>query len=317
MIIETPSPIKRNSGDMTGICPSIPDRVPREFKRILLVDPPTALKRHHCPSLGLSCLRSALLKSGFQVDSINLIKSRDPFRDLESALGNIDAVGITSNVASAHYVRQLGSHIRAVSPSTPVIVGGPFATTAPEQLLPNHADWVVIGEGEQTLVELLRKSSPVDVHGAAFADPSNQSIVINPPRKPISNLDSLPFPVWLEPDTRTYYLNSGNRNPLAGIMTSRGCPYDCVNCTKKVFGYKFRTRSAENVLQEVLYLKNRYHIRECFIWDDAFNIDIPRAKRILSGLAELDTGIRFAFPNAFRADYADEEFFRLMKAAGV
>jgi Fe-S oxidoreductase len=136
-----------------------------------------------------------------------------------------------------------------------------------------HCDYVVRGEGEETVVELLEALSdggkPYGVKGVSFWD--GDQIVHNPPRPLVQDLDSLPFP--------DLDLIVGKENmSVTPILTSRGCPYNCTFCSvTEMFGHKFRRRSVENVMEELRLLKPR----SVFFYDDIFNADAERMANLL------------------------------------
>jgi len=147
--------------------------------------------------------------------------------------------------------------------------------------------------------------------------------VHNPPRQLPQDLDRLPFPAHhlykierytnlqprtdgLDPHARAYT-----------IITSRGCPYQCIYCSKAVTGNTWRPRSPENVVEEWRKLVVDMRATEIGVTDDVMTLDLPRAKRICQLL--IDEGLNrvpWITIHGIRADNTDPELFRLMKAAG-
>ena len=82
-------------------------------------------------------------------------------------------------------------------------------------------------------------------------------------------------------------------------------------------GKKFRGRSAENVIEEIRFLKQQYDIKELEFIDDIFNFDIGRAKDIFRGIIDADLGLKISFPNGLKYEMIDDELLRLFKEAGV
>ena len=105
------------------------------------------------------------------------------------------------------------------------------------------------------LLDALEKGLPVNnVNGIAYR--SDDGIVKTLQRDHIKNLDDLPFPAWeLFPKHRKYFWNPKGKIYYP-LMTSRGCPLDCIHCTKLIHGYKYRTRSVGNIISEIKYLKS-------------------------------------------------------------
>lgn len=100
------------------------------------------------------------------------------------------------------------------------------------------------------------------------------------------------------------------------IFTSRGCPYRCIYC-HNIFGKKFRKRTAENVFAEIKELHDRYGVDEIHIFDDIFNLDIQRAKKICDLIINSNIRIKLAFPNALRGDTMDKGLILKLKHAGA
>lgn len=207
-----------------------------------------------------------------------------------------------------------------------VIVGGPHSTMYYSDILEDrNIDVAVVGEAERTFIELLRafedKSDLRKIRGIAFYE--NGKVIFTGLQEFIEDLDSLPFPAWDLIDIKAYsrWTVMPMSNILSGkkymsIFTSRGCPYRCIYCYN-TFGRRFRKRSPENVLVEIRELYNRYKIDEIHIFDDIFNFDKDRAKRICELIIDSGTKIKIAFPNALRGDLMDEDLLLSLKRAGT
>jgi radical SAM superfamily enzyme YgiQ (UPF0313 family) len=157
----------------------------------------------------------------------------------------------------------------------PVVMGGAHPTFLPDDSL-QHCDYVIRGEGEETVVEFLEAlnngEKPYGVKGVSFRD--GEQIVHNPPRPLVQDLDALPFP--------DLSLIHGKENmSVTPVLTSRGCPYDCTFCSvTQMFGHKFRRRSVENVMEELRFLKPK----GVFFYDDIFNADAERMANLLESM---------------------------------
>jgi len=275
------------------------------------------------PPAGLGYLSAVLRDAGYNVividaaaENLSLSKVIKRLKAWEP-----DVIGITTNITSSRKAIMTARFIRATLEQIPIIMGGPWATIEYRKILKARiADYVVIGEGERTIVELLDKIHDKielnDVKGIAFLK-SDGILVKTEERECITDLDSLPFPAWdLFPPSRKY--NYGRRRqPFFPIVTTRGCPYDCIHCTKVVHGYAYRKRSVENVIQEIRYLKEKFGIKEIFIIDDSFNLDINRAEKIMEEIIRNKFNILIRLSNGIRADKITPRLGRKMKAAGV
>lgn len=207
-----------------------------------------------------------------------------------------------------------------------VIVGGPHSTMYYKDILRDeNVDVAVLGEGEETFCELLKsykeKIDMREVQGIVYK--KGTKLIVTDSRRPIPDLDRLPFPAWDLIDVERYSspkifsMNSilaGKR--YMGIFSSRGCPYHCLYC-HNIFGKSYRMRRAENVVREISEVHYRYNVDEIHIFDDIFNFDIKRAKRICDLIVAEGMKINIAFPNALRGDLMDEELILKLKQAGA
>lgn len=202
--------------------------------------------------------------------------------------------------------------------------GGPYPTDDPQGALAGGClDCAVIGEGEVTFNELagriLRGEMWQTVPGIAFADGGR--VIKTQSRPLIQDIDSLPLPDYSHIDFNKFsnqYLTFTSKisKPHANIMTTRGCPYRCSYC-HNILGKRFRARSPESVLAEISFIYNSFGITDFQIIDDIFNFDIARAKRICDLIKSSGMKLTLSFPNAIRADRADDELIDKMCEAGT
>jgi radical SAM superfamily enzyme YgiQ (UPF0313 family) len=221
-----------------------------------------------------------------------------------------DLVGISTITSTAPRAYAIADRIREMR--IPVIMGGPHVTYLAEEAL-EHTDFVIRGEGERALTELIDAREV----GGDYSRISNLSYkkdqqIIHNPRQPLAdNLDSLPFPdlSLLKRDQPT----KGRRSTIP-VLTSRGCPFDCTFCSVTgMFGKKYRFRSAENVLAELRQYNSRRNM--IFFYDDNFTANRKRTKELLEGM--IREKFKFHWTTQVRADVAkDVELVRLMKRAG-
>jgi len=159
-----------------------------------------------------------------------------------------------------------------------VILCGADATDHAEAYLSYGADYVLLGEGEETLVELLDNltgkmdGAPDDIPGLAFRD---GELVRQTPRRPdIHQLDSLPFPAWDLVDVpryRTIWLEKHGYFSM-NMVTTRGCPFHCNWCAKPIWGQRYNSRSPENVVAEMKWLKETYAPDHIWFADDILGL---------------------------------------------
>ena len=235
-----------------------------------------------------------------------------------------DVIGIRSLTISKDCVKVVAKTVKDWNRNCFLITGGPYATDDPfDALNDGLVDVAVIGEGENTIIDLIQscldKTSFTQIPGLAFQ--LNGQCKKTIARELIFDLDSIPFPDYSEVDLDQFsnrFLNFTAKisSPHANIMTSRGCPYRCAYC-HNVLGKKFRSRSPENVLEEIRYINDQYGITDFQIIDDIFNLDMNRAKKICDLIIKSGMKLTFAFPNAIRADRVDEELVDKMAEAGT
>lgn len=153
----------------------------------------------------------------------------------------------------------------------PVIICGSDATDHYQAYLEKGADYVIRGEGELTLNELMEfltgKSAipPQEITGLAFFD-ENKKLLVTLPRQVMKDLDELPFPAWDLVDT-DHYKNiwmAKHGYYSVNMVTTRGCPYKCNWCAKPIWGQRYNVRSPQNIVQEILWLQE--HIKPDHIW---------------------------------------------------
>lgn len=279
---------------------------------MLLIDP-VSCEWWTAPSLGLGWIASALERIGIEPEIIDCQITRHYKKEILTSLKKHPSVGISSTIGSISSALDISSLIREYSPKTRIIFGGPHPTAIYEKLIPKYADIVVLGEGEDTIVELMQEKDFSKIRGIAYWD---GSLRVNPRRPFIEDLDRLGHPAWRLYDLKRYRYASA-RIPFAMITTSRGCPYNCIYCSKFVHGYKTRLRSLESVLDEIDYLKYGLRTREIRIMDDNFVFSTERVKQFCEMIIDKDyKNLRFALSNGIRADIAVPEMFELLAKAG-
>lgn len=282
-------------------------------------------------SLGLLYIAAVLERAGYEV-SVNNIHDYEwknientPQRYIEKLVDkSTDLIGFTCLTPQFPKYKFLARQIKEKFPEIPIVVGGVHPTALPYGVLrENETDFIVIGEGEETMLEFCERlnegRSLQDCRGIGYKQ-NNGELIINPPRPLIQNLDSLPFPArHLIPydkyitgsSIRGYWSNRG-----ASTMVSRGCPFNCIYCSSHLmFGRKVRYRSPQNVILEIKQLKDEYKIDSLWFMDDTFTVN----KKYVTEFCDLlrEEGIDIKWSCQSRVDtVVDKELLHKMKKAG-
>lgn len=231
-------------------------------------------------------------------------------------------VGVSANASMWKKAAKTAEDIKAVDPAIHISVAGPFPSAVEEKCLElcKHFDSVVIGEGEETVPDLLARveagESLEGVAGVAYRA-AGGAIVKNPPRPLVENLDTIPIPRReLLGDFEKYESPPGSykHKPIAIVMTSRGCKARCIYCFQMKGERRIRFRSVENVVQEIDELINRYGFKEIRFLDETFTADRERAMEILRQLKQKK--LKFSFYVSSRVNTVDYELLKAMKDAG-
>jgi hypothetical protein len=207
------------------------------------------------------------------------------------------------------------------------IVSGQMAALLGEDLLRDPGiDCGIIGDGEETLTELLAVRSDRDIAGVRGIVCRKDGVpVATPAREPLRNLDETAIDpdTWSLIDFRAYSRDQGWNGALAEdaylpVMTSRGCPFGCSYCgIPATAGRTFRPRSAASVVAELAALHRAFGVREFHVFDPAFNADPARAADVCRSIIAARLPVRLAFPHGLRADRMNDELIGLLREAGT
>ncbi len=288
--------------------------------KILLIRPPSDTHLLS-PPLGILYLAAAL-RGENDVRVIDCILEGNNFEKFKKVLleEKFDILGISAFSFQLRAAYKAAEISKKINPKCKVVMGGIHASTCPKEVINNkHIDFVFVGEGERSFPEFIskleKKKSFEKVNGICYV--KNKKIKINP-KDIINDLDSLPMPAWdLLPPNRYPEFGGQLKYPVAPVLTSRGCPFQCTFCSSHIIsGRKWRPRSPEKVVKEVIYLKNNFGIREINFMDDNFTFDRERTRKICGLLIKDKANLVWECPNGVRADRVDKELLKLMKKAG-
>lgn len=234
-------------------------------------------------------------------------------RDFEGELDRVkpDIVGISFVTINYRIAKQYAeaAHARGIR----VVGGGPHISSVP-MTLPSGMDVGVIGEGEETFLDLLKSYAATGwardedlrgIPGIVFRS-TDGSFITTTERPPIKDIDSLPFP---------------NRDMLShrarGIVTSRGCPYKCSFCFRAHLDRKIRYHSGKRTVDEIVDIVDRYRVKHLMIYDDMFTLPRSRFDYIVDALCATGIPNKVSFGGNIRPSQVDDQFARQLNRMNV
>lgn len=304
--------------------------------RILLVVPnyyentDGAWRRYEMP-LGLAYINSALRTAGLNVTCINLNHIlKDPYEALAERIKKekIKYVLCGSITPFWKTLKRIFECAKEVDPNIITIGGGGAFTSEPiifTEFLGGAVDYSVIGEGDETDVELIKTliagKDVSEVKGIVYRDPQKGNYIKTMDRMPVMDLDKLPFPSYEEFDveeyldsqrvSQTYYNAFLDKPRFMPITMARSCPYQCKFCFHPV-GNKYRTRSLDNFFEEVDWLIEKYQINGLMIMDELFSASL---KKVMDFCHRIEP-YNLKWVVQMRVDIMTEELLQLMKDTG-
>ena len=298
--------------------------------KVVLLKPPKALQvwagvpdvfndqaAHIYPPMGLMQL-AAYLKAAtpheiILVDAVPFRWSHEETVERVLALSP-DVVGVTSTTHSILCAATVARLIRHTNPAVRIVLGGSHATAFPEQALAiPEFDFAIRGDGELSMSALLDcladGRDPTDVKGVLWR--LDGETVDNGPGEPVEDPDSLPLPDRSQLPNDRYYTPSNAYRMTTTIMSSRGCPNQCVFCNVP---HRFRARSAAHVVDEMEECQKRYGIQEVHFIDDIFNITAKRVIEISEEILRRGVSMQWGFKASCKQVTPD--MLRIAKKAG-
>ncbi|MEW6408875.1 MAG: radical SAM protein [Nitrospirota bacterium] len=271
--------------------------------------------------LGVTYLASQLIHCGFDnVDIVDLnFEISEPQNVFKKSVEliekrNADILGLTCWTVHLPFCIEFVKMYKKKYPDVKIIMGGVHASSQPEDLMKLcPVDIIVRGEGEETVVDLVRaikKNKDLgEVTGISYR---KDGVIHHTQDRPlIKNLDAIPFPAYnLLPPIEKY--QPLNRKYVFSILASRGCPYRCIFCSANRLWKFQRRRSPENVLKEIKWLANKYEVGFIRFEDDTLTINRDWAFKLFDSLK----GLSIHFDCLTRIDKVDFELLKMMFNAG-
>src|SRR3989344_488569 len=285
--------------------------------KTLLINPPFNIAKENYDSsisVGLLSIATYLDSQGLVVNIIDGARERDYLQKIKSQVLDCQYVGLsvmTTQIANALAISKL---IKEINPQCQVVWGGSHPTFFIEQTIAHPlVDIICFGEGEMTFAELVMGKALSEIKGIIYK--KYGQIIKNPPRE-------------LHDPAQTKLFNWDLVAPeilrkleLIPSLTSRGCPHRCTFCINAIVKNRWRGRTVEQVLEDLMIIKSKDYFsgKSLRFWDENFFVDINRAKNIVSSLIERN--LILPWETTVRADYIkegmiDEEFMAKLKKSG-
>jgi len=274
--------------------------------------------------LGLAYIASYLRKYGpHDVEMYEPESQGLTYDDIEEIIRKArpDVIGLTCSTPNFPRALKIAELCRKNSGAL-VVMGGVHASAVAEFIVEKHSslvDCVVVGEGEETMLELVDSytggSDFKSIRGIVYND--GNGAARTEPRPYIEDLDSIPFPArdLIPQDLFVPNAHNARHRECLSILTSRGCPFNCSFCAARIVsGTKYRMHSAEYVMEEMRMLVRDYGARQFLITDDTFTLNRKRLGNICNSMIEEKLGVEwFCFS---QVNVVDRETLSLMKRAG-
>jgi anaerobic magnesium-protoporphyrin IX monomethyl ester cyclase len=281
---------------------------------LMYVTPPGQDDDYIAMPLGIIYLGAIVREAGLPVECLDERVSTE--EEVKAAIERNDIIGLsalTPHVGRAvrwgEYAKKLGKR---------VMMGGPHATVDAHTFLDSGwFDVVVRGEAEDAIVPVIQhfddKAALKEILGLSFFDAKGEKVVTpDRPLIPGNKLDSIPFPAWdMLPFDRYTALN---RERLFYIFTSRGCPFRCIYCQKELTGRGFRTRSVENIVDELEHIVKDYQPGNVLFIDELFTCQKKRVYAICDEI--IKRGLKLNWACETRVDMLDYDMAVKMRLAG-
>ena len=276
------------------------------------------------PPLGLASIAAFLEQRGIRASLIDCYAHPAASERMirETLLAERPAfIGLSCTTASFLDGVRLAELAHGTLPGIRTVFGGAHVSALKERVLRDFpaVDFVVVGEGELTLAELIEAGADgaASVPGLVCRSDGGEPVFTGF-REQGLDLDTLPFPAYekLAGFPEAYQLPIFNypKAPNTSCISSRGCPYACSYCDRSVFRRTFRYNSAGYLYDHLRYLKERFGIRHVNFYDDQFTFNRQRVEEFCRLMVEKPLGITFNC--AVRAEHIDEQLLRRMREAG-
>lgn len=280
------------------------DRCQQPTKELLVIPPLPPTDLMYLAAIAEQCGYEAMIRDysqggNFEVD----LKEFQP----DFLVANIATPTFQSDMMAIKLAKDINPSICTI------VKGAPFLTYNTNTIYENpFIDYVIIGEAEFTLKEILEGVPNNEILGSCYRE--NFQPIKNEKRPFIENLDELPFPARHLVDN-SIYRRPDNGKVQAVVKVARGCPFHCFFClATPVSGAKVRKRSPENIVAELKECVEKYNIRNFLFWSDIFNLDREWTLELCKKIIE--SGLKITWSSNTRADTMDDEMAKMMYKSG-
>ena len=288
----------------------------------LAEDPKEQLIMRPYPPLGILYISSYLEANGFANEVYdatfsNLTALKDHIAATQPAM-----IGIYTNLMTKLNVLKIIKFLKddPYLQNIKIVLGGPEVRNHKEKFLAFGADVIVFGEGEDTMLDLVKAWSVglepdlQNMQGIAFK--TSEGITVMPDRVLIRDINQLPFPNRKKIDLQLYFNAWKQKHgfSMVNVNTMRGCPYSCKWCSRAVYGGSYRRRSPKLVVDEIQWLQKNYQFDMIWFVDDVFTIN---HKWLYEFAAEIENRkVVVSYEIITRSDRVNEEVLQLLKQSG-
>jgi len=278
------------------------------------------------PCIGLAYICAILEKSGYSPTVIDNFVHNISNKEILLKISKLKpaVIGISALTPSFSNIKQLLKEIRNQFPEIVLILGNIHAEYCAKEILSEKtADIIVNGEGEYTFKDIIatieKEEDLSKIPGISILKDGN--FHKTPNRPPITDLDKLPLPSWhLFPYKKYgFFMGLGKPadKPILSILASRGCPYRCDFCSTVYSTWKhYRKRDPRKVVEEILFLIDRYKVKMLGFMDSEFPMDKDHAHKVLDLMIEANMGEKITWLTETRVDCVDQVILNKMKKAG-
>jgi len=279
-----------------------------------------ARKASTWPPLNLAYLAAIAEQEGHTVKIIDGQVERMSPEEVLAASSEFspDLIGMTATTTFFHILTEMAERFKVTFPRIPLAVGGPHITMLKEQAFLPCFDFGFVGAAEVSWPEFLRcyerKEDVSGIRGIIYR--SGDKVIFTGPAEPLEDVDTIPFPARHLLKTRTYRIGTlQGTKPFATIMTTRGCPFECIFCSTEVFGARVRKRSPRSVVDEMISINKEFDIKHFIFLDDTLTLDRDHIIQICDLI--IKEGLEVTLDGSTRANLVDEEVVAKLASAGM